>query len=196
MVFHMPHLAKNKESSWVDAVFYCISALLLALLFSYAIFGIKTYLDTQKINELDGKIAALDSLQQKEKEKKVLDYKKKIDDYYLLIGSHKITSNIFAFIEKKTMPNVWFSNFDISLPANEVKLSGESENMETLSRQIKAFEESGDYINSITVLNSEVQPSRKVKFTLSFHLNQKAFNYTVNSFSYLESQVKSQKSNP
>ena len=177
MDFKILHFLKNKESLWINIIFYILCALLTIIVFTYFIIMYKVYLQNKEMSELGAKIAAYSANQEKIYEKKVLDYKKKIDDYSKIINNHKISSNVFSFIEERTLPNVWFSEFDMSQGTNEIKLSGETENMETFGRQIQVFEKSQDYIKSIDVLDSQVGASEKIKFILSLSLNPKIFTY-------------------
>ena len=109
--------------------------------------------------------------QQRIDENSIIDYKKKIDDFSLIIKNHKVSSNVFNFIEENTMSNVWFSNFDMSQSTYEIKLSGEAENIETLSDQIQTFENNKDNVKNINVLNSRVDANGKIRFLLSISLN-------------------------
>ena len=166
----------NNRYHFIDFAAYFVSALLVATLFCYVLFFFKVYWQNQQVNIIDQKIAAYGTPQQKAHEKQVFDYKKKIDDFAGILVSHKISLKIFNFIEEKTLPNVWFSSFDVSQAANEIRLLGEAENMETLSRQISFFENS-DNVNTITVLNSQINNTGKIQFTLVVSLNPKLFSY-------------------
>ena len=112
-------------------------------------------------------------------EKKVLDYKKKIDDFSVIVRNHSISSNIFSFLEESILPDVWFSNFDMSQSNNRIQLAGESKDMKTFSRQIQVFEKSQDYVKdiNISVLDSQVNEEGRVRFVLSFSLDPKIFTY-------------------
>lgn len=177
MNFNLLNLLKNKESLWMNVAFYFFCALLVVLIFSYYILSLKVYFQNQRVNDLNNRMAVYGLSQQKMDEKKVLDYKKKIDDFSLIISNHKISSNMFSFIEKNTLPDVWFSDFDMSQSSNEIKLSGEAKNMETLSRQIQVFERNQDYVKNINILNFQTEPSGKINFILNFSLNPKIFVY-------------------
>lgn len=180
--FSLFYQLRNNQFRWMNAIFYFACVLLIVTIFCYCIFAFKVYLQSQKINELDKKLAVYGTDQQKESEKKVLDYKKKIDDFTTIINSHKISLNVFSFIEEKTLPDIWFSSINVSEVKDEINLSGESKNMETLSRQIKTFEESKDYIKDINVLNSQVEQQGKIIFTLNLSLNPNIFTYYANGF--------------
>lgn len=182
MTLQLLNLLKNKY--WlVNSLFYFALASLIVVVFSYLIFTFKVYLQSQKINEMDKIIAAYGTDEQRSYEKKVFDYKRKIDDFAVILKNHKISSNIFIFIEERTLPKIWFSQFetlDLSEPESEINLSGEAENTEVLSRQIQVLEKSKDYIKSVSIASYQVGPAREVKFVLNLSLEPKIFNY-VNS---------------
>jgi len=171
----------RKKSSLTDVIFYFFSALLAAVVFFYLIFTFKVYLQNKRIDEINNKITIFPTEEQKRQEKEIFDYKKKIDDFAVIINIHKISSNVFGFIEKKTLPNVWFSNFDMSESTNDIRLSGEAENMESLSRQIKVFEESKDYVKNIYLSNYQLDLTGRVRFSLTLYLNPEVFTYTETS---------------
>ena len=151
-------------------------ALLMLLVYTYSLIAIKVYLQSQKIDEINRQMIESGFYQQKTDERMVLDYKKKIDDYNSILGNHKISSNIFDFIEKNTLPKIWFSNFDLSQPANSINLSGEADDMETLGRQIQVFEKKQDFVKKIKVFSSQIEPTGKVRFTLNISLDPAIFN--------------------
>lgn len=177
MAFNLLYQLKNKESLWMDVVFYFVVTLLIVVVFSFGIFVLKIYLQNQKISEVDKMMALYGTREQKMAEKEVFDYKKKIDDFTAIIASRKISLNVLTFIEEKTLPNVWFSDFDMSGSINRIRLSGESENMETFGRQVQVFEKSHDYIKEIIVLDSQLDSTGKIKFAISFSLDPKIFAY-------------------
>ncbi len=163
----------------MDYVFYVVSIVLLGSVFCYFILLFKVHLQTQNITEIQNRIANSSQDQQKMYQTKFSDYKKKIDDFSALINNHKISSGIFVFIEGKTLPNVWFSNFDMSQSINGIKLSGEADTMETVGRQIQLFEQD-QYVKHIDIVSSEVEPTGKVKFLLNLSLDPAVFNYANN----------------
>ncbi len=168
---------KDNQSRWPSVMLYLAIFLLAIVFLIYIVLALKVNIDTKKINDLDIKALLYNTPEQKKVEAKVLAYKKKIDDVSQIINNHKISLNIFNFIEKKTLPSVWFSNLSILEAKNNINLGGESDNMATLSNQIKVLEESKDYVIAISVLNSQITEQGKIKFTLSLTLNPKIFSY-------------------
>ena len=183
MDFSLFHQINNPQSRLMKIVFYGALALLAATVVFYLIFAFKIYLQNQKINELDQKILAYGDDKQRALEKKYVDYKKKINDVTALINNHKISSNVFSLIEQKTLPNVWFSSFNASLIQGEVNLIGETESMQTLSSQVRIFEESTDYIENVVVISSQASEKGRVTFSLNISLNPKIFTEDADTFS-------------
>ncbi|MEK7124547.1 MAG: hypothetical protein AAB877_02600 [Patescibacteria group bacterium] len=181
-IFSKIHLTESfrKKSWWTDAVFYFFWGLLAAILIFYAIFAYKAYRQRIEINNLDGKIIAYSTDRQKEQERIVFEYRKKVDDFAVIIAQHKITSNILDFMEKNTLPNVWFLTFSMSQPANlssQMNLSGEAENMESLTKQYNVFERDKENVTSLSGLNSTLGLEGKAKFNFNLSLSQKLLNY-------------------
>ena len=123
-------------------IFYFCAAVFMATVFCYFIFVLKIHLQNQAIKDLDVKMQGVGTDEQKEQEKTVAGYQKKINDYALLVKDHRITSNALGFLEKNTLPDVWFYQFSMRASENKVDISGEAENMDTLSRQTSVFEKS------------------------------------------------------
>jgi len=176
-------LAKLKDRGWwMSMVYYLVLIIATTLAFAYGVLTFKVYFYETKIKEIDGKIAVYSTPQEKAHEKQVFDYKKKIDDFAAIINSHKITTNVFSFIEDYTLPRVWFSSFNMSETTNEVRVAGETENMETLSRQFKALETANEYVKHISVLSSQVDNAGKVSFILNLFLQPSIFAYNEKAF--------------
>lgn len=165
----------KQEPLMINAILYFLFALGSVLIFSYALFTLKIYLQSQEINNLDG-LMSVNVPKQKIDGMRALGYKKKIDDYSSIVNNHRISSNILTFIEENTLDNVWFSSFNMSQFSNEVKLSGEAENIETLGRQVMAFEKSQDHIRDVAVFQSRKDVSGRVQFTLNLYFNPKIFD--------------------
>ena len=166
----------------MSMVYYLVLIIATTLAFAYGVLTFKVYFYETKIKEIDGKIAVYSTPQEKAHEKQVFDYKKKIDDFAAIINSHKITTNVFSFIEDYTLPRVWFSSFNMSETTNEVRVAGETENMETLSRQFKALETANEYVKHISVLSSQVDNAGKVSFILNLFLQPSIFAYNEKAF--------------
>lgn len=176
MDFSIFYQLRTKKIWWVDVVFYFVISLLVSTVLCYLIFILKIYLQQEELKNLDQAILTVGTDAQKEQEKTVFNYQKKINDYAQLIATHKFASNIFSFLEKETLPNVWFSKFGTVVLQNQVDLSGEAESLDTLSRQTLAFEKN-ELVKKVSILTSNVGELGKVNFNLSLVLDPKIYNY-------------------
>jgi len=168
---------KNSQSFWIQPAFYLAWALLIASVSCYLVFMFKTYLQNQKIAELNDKLVLYGTKEEKTAEDKFLDYKKKIEDFNTLIDKHTTSLKVFNFLEKKTLPNIWFSSINILETKYEISLVGESETVAVLGRQVALFEESKGYIKDVTVLSSKMGTQGRTQFSLTLSLDPSIFAY-------------------
>jgi len=157
-------------------IFYFAASLLVATVLCYLIFILKIYLQEQAIKNLDVETLNVGTDAQKDEEKIVFGYQKKVNDYGMLLQNHKFASNVFSFLEKDTLPNVWFYRFSMPMSQNQIDLAGEAETMDALSRQTSAFEKN-EFVKKVSILNSDTGVLGKISFNLSLQLDPKIFNY-------------------
>ncbi|MCH8986834.1 hypothetical protein IIA94_01555 [Patescibacteria group bacterium] len=69
-------------------------------------------------------------------EERVLDLKKTIDNFAKVIEIRKNSLNFFAFLEKNTVPEVFFTELDLKPQTHEAILSGQSTNFFSLEQQM------------------------------------------------------------
>ncbi len=108
--------------------------LLIGFLTSYFYFGWGIKKTSQEIQEKDKLVTPLENAI-KEKENELIPVKQKIDDFSQLLSEHKKPINIFEFLQKICLPNVWFSSFGFS-ETGAVIISGETDNFLTFEHQI------------------------------------------------------------
>lgn len=167
----------SNESQWAGTWLYAAFALCIVTAFAYGVFYFKAYVEQQNATAWDSRSAAADALpDQKSAEAKITEYQKKLTDYRIISNNHEITSNVFSLIEERTLPNVWFSSFDMTQSIDELILEGETDNMATVGRQMKIFENSQQYIKSVSMVDSETESSGKVTFTVNLFLDPAVFS--------------------
>ena len=176
MDFSIFYKLKFSKSWWVDVVFYSAASLFLAVIFCYFVFLLKIYMQNQEIKDYQAKMETVVTPQQKEQEKVVFNYRKKISDYSKLILKHQISSNALSYLEKNTLPDVWFYKFSLGTGENKIDMSGECENLNSLSRQTSIFEKD-EFIKKVDVLSSSLGDLGKVEFNMSLTVDPKIFNY-------------------
>lgn len=175
MDFGIIYQLKTKKFWWLDAIFYFVAAFLLATIICFAIFALKISSQEKKLGEVQNQITtSTGTAQQKEEEKQVFEYQRKIDDFAVIMALHKTPTNIMKLFERTTLPNVWFNSFSLNSQAAEIKITGEAEGAVALSRQMAIFEEN-ELVKSVSSLNSEPTETSRVKFDLGLSVDPNIF---------------------
>ena len=156
----------------------------MAVVFCYVIFIIKNNTQRSQLKKIESEIGAIATSQQKLEENDVILYQAKIEDFATLLKNHEFASHAFVFMEDHTLPNVWFGRISIDRTNAQIQVSGETDNLETLSRQVAIFEKN-EYVKSIDLLSSSLSESGMANFNLSLALEPKIFSYSLG----LESQT-------
>ncbi|MFA6974327.1 MAG: hypothetical protein WC238_06400 [Parcubacteria group bacterium] len=178
MDFNILNKLRENKVWWVDVVFYFIISSLIATILCYLIFAVKIQSQKVGIKNFEASLATVGTDEQKEMEKQIFEKQKKINDYAPLLEDHKIFINILTFLEKNTLPKVWFSRFGMGGNSANITISGEAESVEIFSKQISIFEES-EYLNKITILSSMLGDGNKIDFNLALSLNPKILAFVV-----------------
>lgn len=171
---------KTKKSWWMDVLLYLSISVLIAAALCYLIFLLKNEFQRQEIIKVSAELEGIGNLDQKQQENDVLKYQKKLADYIDIFKNHQFATNVFAFIERQTLPNVWFSRFSLNRKAASVELSGECDDQETFSRQLAIFEKN-EYVQNMGLINSKLGGAGKVQFNLNLSLDPKIFKYIENA---------------
>ena len=176
MDFSVIFQLRNKKLWWMDVIFYFVISLLIATAFCYLIFSVKNGLLKGDIRKETMALQTVGTDQQKNYESEVIGYQKKISTFTELFQNHEFASNVFSFMQSQTMPNVWYEQFSLDEKNNTVQLSGESDSMDALSRQI-AYLEKNKYVKDVGNLSSSLGENAKIKFSVNLTLDQKIFSY-------------------
>ena len=176
MDFSVIFQLRTKKFWWMDVIFYFVISLLISTILCYLIFLTKNSFQREDIKKEIAALQTVGTNQQKEHEKEVVDYQKKIGDFTGLLNGNEFASNVFVFLQAQTMPNIWFKQFTLDAKNNAVQLSGESDDMDGFSRQVAVFEKN-KYVKNIGTLNSSPGDLARVEFNLNLTLDQNIFSY-------------------
>ena len=179
MDFSVISQLRTKKFWWMDVIFYFVISLLVATVLSWLIFLIKDGMISDQISLVRSDLLKVGTQSQKDQEKEVITYQQKISDFSNLLGNHQFASNVFAFVQAQTMPDVWFKQFSMDEKNDAVQLSGEADNLDALSAQVANFESEDNkkYIKDISTLNSTLGNSSRTEFNIDLVLNQSIFSY-------------------
>ena len=100
--------------------------------------------------------------------------KEGIDIFSLLIEKHKRNSNFFYLIEGVTHPQVFFSEISLDSNANNVRLSGETENFRILGEQLIIFKNT-EFIGNLKLGEISTTEEGKISFQFNISINPRLF---------------------
>jgi len=179
MDFSVIFQLRTKKFWWMNVIFYFVVSLLISTVFCYLIFLTKNYFQRKDINKEIIALQTVGTDTQKQEEDKVLTYQLKIKDFSILLQNHEFASNVFAFLQAESIPNIWFKQFTLDQKNSQVQLSGESDDLDAFSRQVAVFERN-KYVKNITTFNSASGDMARIKFNIDMTLDPEIFNYLFN----------------
>ena len=101
-----------------------------------------------------------------EKERELEPINQKIDDFNELLAQHKKTIDIFTFLERTSLPTIWFSDFTLNSRIGEVSLSVQADSFTTLEHQVNILEEE-PVLRSLSITEVSVNEEGNIIFNLS-----------------------------
>lgn len=163
----------------MEGVFYVLAMVLVVTLACYGLLMFQSYRYEQAITVLQQKLQSSGTEQQRQDEKTVLGYKRKIDDVMDLLRNRTVAMPVLAFVESSTVKDVTFATFHLDSTLKEIRLTGVAQTVQALALQMQALEKRTDLIKSISVLDSEVGTDGNVSFTVNMTLEPTIFNDTA-----------------
>lgn len=161
---------EEKKPFWVDILFYLSLILVIAAASSYFVLNSLQEKTEKKIQSLNEELVKASASPEAALEKEVLDYQKKIDDFSVLLGSYRYSSQIFPFIESITHPKVSFSSFSAVIDENSIQVSGVADSFRTLGQQLIIFKNE-KLIKEVELSGISLAKEDKVSFSFSLILD-------------------------
>ncbi|TFB07953.1 hypothetical protein E3V08_05930 [Candidatus Atribacteria bacterium MT.SAG.1] len=165
---------KIKISSIVNTLFLLSLMLLIILGGSYVFLRFKNYSTQSGIKNANNQIIEIKAEKDNNTERYVFNAQKKIKDFSEILEKHKITSNFFTFIDKISYEKVKFLELSLNTKTKNVSLRGETENFDTLGKQILSLKKS-DFVKGLNISNISLNKEGQVSFTVNFSLDSKIF---------------------
>jgi len=165
---------KLKTPSFINFLFY--SSLILIIVLGVGYFGMKIKISSIKsqIEETKVSVAKIKTELDKETERQVLGYQKKINDFSELFNEHKVVSSFLGFLRDSTHLKVSFSTLTLDIETAQVILGGETESFKTLGEQI-LYLKGSEFIKGLDLSNLALGKEGDVKFNISLSLNPEIF---------------------
>lgn len=149
---------------WRLFVFSLVIFLLSLLIYFGLKFGYATYLQKQadnldsQLNQLSTKVSAQDQQQ-------FVGFYSQLVNLKTVLGTHIFTANVFPFLEKDTLPQVYYTDAKFTASNYDLALTGQTASLQVLAEQMAEFEQAKE-LQSATLLATNFNPSGTVGFSI------------------------------
>jgi hypothetical protein len=170
-------IAKEEKKSSFSINFLLFISILILISSGAGYFWIKSQVNEteEEVQQLHRDILSIKEGKNKEIEKQVFDYAKKINDFSALIGEREELFPFFDFLEGLTHRRVSLTNLFLETKTGDLSLEGKTENFKILAEQMLIFEENNSVINP-TITNLSLGEEGGVEFGIALSLDPGIFN--------------------
>ena len=165
----------GREISLKNALLFTASALLAAVILSYAVL---LRLEAEKlllIESFEESIFQIGGKEDRTIESDVFNYEGKIEAFGGLWTSRRKAPVFFNNFEKLIHPKVWFSSFSLNPAEISASISGKTFNFETLEQQLMFLRNKNDLVESLTLSKIALSDEGTVDFGLTINFMPKIF---------------------
>lgn len=131
-------------------------------------FGYEAYLSSQS-KKLDKSIDALSSEVSQQDQQDFVTFYSQLVNLRRLFAKHRYSTNMFRFVEKYTIPEVYFTSAKGNPETGLLELQGQAASLEALVSQLAAFDAAAELAQR-TVVNQMSFAGQNVGFTVSIFL--------------------------
>ncbi len=134
-----------KTPGWSGQLLMFSSTMFFASLLLYLglAFGYQPYL-TGQVRKVQDQIQAFSQEVSVDQQTKLINFYSQLSNLRTLLANHLITSPVFAWLEKNTQVNIYFSKFVLSQEKNQLTLGGVAKNMDDINQQFAIFQADPD----------------------------------------------------
>ncbi len=118
-------------------------------------FGYQSFLNAS-INNIEEELGTLSSQISEQQKDDLTALFSQVTNIKTLLQEHSVSSQVFLLLESITSENVYYTNFDLSVPDQEAIVEGFAASYEELVSQLALFEEAPQ-IEKLTLEESEFQ---------------------------------------
>ncbi|MCL4404008.1 hypothetical protein M1432_01550 [Patescibacteria group bacterium] len=154
---------------WRLFVFSLVLFLLSVLIYFGLKFGYESYLQKQS-DGLDTQLAQLSNQISQQDQQQFVGFYSQLVNLKTVLGSHAFTGNVFPFLEKDTLPQVYYTDAKFSASGDVLSLTGQAASLQVLAEQTAEFEQASE-LQSATLLATSFNPGGTVNFSLQLVFN-------------------------
>lgn len=153
-----------------------IGALIILFLVVIIWFGLLFYKNSidKKIESTKQQTESLSEQENKEMQTKILALEKNLKNVKNLLSQHIYSSKLLALLEKLTLPQVRWTDFNFKIESGLLSLKGQANNYSTLAKQILIFQEEPSF-KEVKTSGISLGQLGGVKFNMEINLNPEIF---------------------
>ena len=172
MAIEVVSKVKIKAPRWASILFIVGFVALIFLLASYVYFGQASQTLSAGIQEKEDLLRL--TLAEQTLEEKMRIQERKINQFDNLLADHRKTINLFEFLEQRSHPLIWISEFGFNTSRNMINISGEAQSFVALGQQILVLK--GDsLIKTVQVADISLAATGKITFALQLVFDPEIF---------------------
>lgn len=165
---------KKKVPSWQPILFYLFLALLFLTIAGYLILVNFQNKYKTELEDLDNQLAQFKTPDRLKLENDVLALEEKMKNFSAILDEHSFISGVLKLIEDTTHPKVKYIKFTLIAEANELGLSGETDDFLTLGQQVILLK-NNPKIQSLDLTKVSINKENKVEFDFRILLDPDIF---------------------
>lgn len=133
-------------------------------------FGYGSYLDSRS-EKIDEKTKELVSQVSQEDRQNLISFYSQIVNLRTVLAKHNFTVKVFDYLEKYTVPTVFYTNAKVTLDGKSLALSGEANTMQDLIEQLSLFDSAPEFEGRAIIDQLEFNRG-KVGFSVTLQIRE------------------------
>jgi hypothetical protein len=150
---------------WRLLVFSIVLFALSLLIYFGMSIGYESYLNA-KVSGLDKQLDQLSTSISQKDQQQFVGFYSQIVNLKTVLGQHIFSANIFPFLEKNTLPQVFYTEAKFNGSSSNLELQGRAVSLQTLAQQLAQFEKSPELSTAI-LKSTNFNQSGTIDFVIS-----------------------------
>lgn len=150
---------------WRLLVFSVVLFALSLLIYFGMSIGYESYLNA-KVANLDKQLDQLSNSVSQKDQQQFVGFYSQIVNLKTVLGQHIFAANLFPFLEKNTLPQVFYTEAKFNGPSYNLELQGRATSLQTLAQQLAQFEQAPELQTAI-LKSTNFNQSGTIDFVIS-----------------------------
>ncbi len=149
---------------WRLFVFSLVLFLLSLLIYFGLKFGYENYLQNQATS-VDGQLNQLSNAVSQQDQQQFVGFYSQLVNLKTIFASHVFSANSLPFLERDTLPQVYYTDAKFSAGGDALTLTGQASSLQVLAEQMAEFEQAPE-LQSATLSSTAFNPGGAVSFSV------------------------------